>query len=250
MWLPPVMVLPRPARMLPILLHVLTAPGCDPAHVIRSDPAEAGQLGDGRMTDRSVPVAVHGGRAFRPLSAGGTHTCAVTMTYRTLCWGTNSRGQLGDGTVSNRFQPRLVAGGQLFKQVSAGDFHTCAVTTADRAFCWGDGSREQIGDGTNQQRLQPKAVAGGLTFERLSASFRHTCGETSGSRLYCWGSNRYGQLGDGTTIFRRTPWPAGSRSSRSAPVPTIPAARPRTRWPAAGDAMIPARWAPPRSHSG
>ena len=165
----------------------------------------SGQLGDGTRTDRPVPVAVPGGRAFRSLSAGDTHTCAVTMSYRTFCWGTNSRGQLGDGTLSNRLQPRLVAGGQLFKQVSAGEFHTCALTTTGQAFCWGDGSRGQIGDGTHEQRLRPKAVAGGLTFGRLSAGFRHTCGETSGNRLYCWGSNRYGQLGDGTTVFRRTP---------------------------------------------
>ncbi len=165
----------------------------------------SGQLGDGTRTARSVPVAVRGGRAFRSLSAGYTHTCAVTMTYKTFCWGTNSNGQLGDGTLSNRNQPGLVAGGQLFKQVSAGEFHTCAVTTTAQAFCWGEGNRGQIGDGTNEQRLKPKAVAGGLTFDRLSAGFRHTCGETSGNQLYCWGSNRYGQLGDGTTVFRRTP---------------------------------------------
>jgi alpha-tubulin suppressor-like RCC1 family protein len=164
-----------------------------------------GQLGAGPGLVRLTPVAVSGGRAFRLLSAGVSHTCAVTMTYQTFCWGRNQYGQLGDGTTDARFEPRLVAGGHLFSQVSAGQFHTCAVTTNDRAFCWGDGRRGQIGDGYNYVRLKPQAVAGGLSFGRVSAGLKFTCGETNADRVYCWGSNRYGQLGDGTTIFRRTP---------------------------------------------
>jgi alpha-tubulin suppressor-like RCC1 family protein len=218
---------------------------------------ESGQLGDGTITDRLAPVLVAGGRQFRQLDAGTSHTCGVTYTDRkAYCWGSNGSGELGDGTISNRLKPTAVAGGRQFRQVSigwshtcgvttadevfcwgldsqgqigdgseitnrrspvrvasaahfrqvdAGFAHTCAVTTDDRAFCWGDGRSGQVGDGKALRRFTPRAVAGGLHFSRVSTGNFHTCGETTGNRAYCWGNNVYGQAGDGTTTGRLAP---------------------------------------------
>jgi alpha-tubulin suppressor-like RCC1 family protein len=157
---------------------------------------EHGELGDGTVSQRLIPVPVVGNRTFRQVSAGNWHTCGVTTSNVAYCWGRDSDGQLGNDDVrASKAKPALVAGGHQFRQLAAGMNHTCAVTTADQAFCWGSGG--QIGDGKTVDRYTPRAVVGGLSFSRVSTGLFHTCGETPTNRAYCWGSNGLGQLGNG-----------------------------------------------------
>ena len=44
------------------------------------------------------------------LSALNAHTCALTSTNESWCWGLNTAGQLGNGVSSDRYVPTLVAG--------------------------------------------------------------------------------------------------------------------------------------------
>jgi alpha-tubulin suppressor-like RCC1 family protein len=57
-----------------------------------------GQLGDGTRTNRNSPVDVVRlpGR-ISSVSAGYSHTCALTVGGGVKCWGKNYWGQLGDG---------------------------------------------------------------------------------------------------------------------------------------------------------
>lgn len=162
-----------------------------------------GQLGDGTRTDRLLPVAVSGGRAFREITRAAFHTCGVTTSFRAYCWGSDNDGQLGDGSERrDRLTPSAVAGDRAFAQIDAGSTTTCAVTTGDRAFCWGTGA---IGDGSRLPRFTPRAVAGGLSFERVTSGNGHACGESTTNQAYCWGQNGSGQLGDGSTVERLRP---------------------------------------------
>ncbi len=46
------------------------------------------------------------GLSSRQVSAGGeSHTCGVTTSDVTYCWGSNLYGQLGDGTTTPRLRP-------------------------------------------------------------------------------------------------------------------------------------------------
>jgi alpha-tubulin suppressor-like RCC1 family protein len=167
-----------------------------------------GQLGNGSRASSSVPVPVAGGRQFRQVTTGFSHTCGVTPTGPAYCWGWKVLGQTGDNDGSKaqwHLTPTLVAGGKRYIQIDAGRDHTCAVTTDYRAYCWGDGRSGQVGDGKTYLRFEPRAVAGGVSFERVSAGWGHTCGETTVNRAYCWGDNTLGELGDGTTTQRLTP---------------------------------------------
>jgi alpha-tubulin suppressor-like RCC1 family protein len=169
-----------------------------------------GQLGDGTLSfGEPAPVAVVGQLQFRQVSAGGSHTCAVTTDDRAYCWGRNIQGQVGDSTEPSwRPRPTRVAGTRQWRQIDAGLVHTCAVTTSDRAFCWGNGRAGQLGTGKAYLSFWPRAVSGGLRFKRVTAGVFHTCGETTTNRAYCWGGtsyNNFGQLGDGTTTGRLTP---------------------------------------------
>ena len=156
-------------------------------------------------------------RQWAQLSIGGSHACAVTVTGRAYCWGSNASGQIGDGTFGvDRKAPVPVDTStgltiSNVRQISAGASHTCAVTTTGRAYCWGSNASGQIGDNTTgTNRLTPTAVdtSTGLTsttVATLAAGSQHTCAVTVSGQAYCWGYNTRGQLGDTTTSQRTTP---------------------------------------------
>jgi alpha-tubulin suppressor-like RCC1 family protein len=167
-----------------------------------------GQLGDGSRTIRLKPVDVVGlTSGVIAISAGKTHTCAVTSSGGIKCWGGNVRGQLGDNTIKDRDIPINVVGlASGVMNVSAGGWHTCALTEGGGVKCWGWNYRGQLGDNTTTIRKYPDDVVG-LTSGVLAVVVgrEHTCAVTDSGGVKCWGLNNYGQLGDNTTENRLTP---------------------------------------------
>lgn len=65
-----------------------------------------GQLGDGTLTDRGVPVDVTGlTSGVAAISVGSGHTCARLLDGEILCWGSNDSGELGNGTLDDAVVP-------------------------------------------------------------------------------------------------------------------------------------------------
>ncbi|MEI7441268.1 MAG: hypothetical protein WCK43_06510, partial [bacterium] len=95
------------------------------------------------QVERPTLISIPG--SATQISAGHSHSCALTSTGDIWCWGNNSNRQLGNPskTTSISRDPVIVVhGGQMeagekFKYVSAGSLHTCAITTKDDIFCWG-----------------------------------------------------------------------------------------------------------------
>lgn len=170
---------------------------------------DSGQLGVNPFApgvDGPAPVA--GGKLFRTVEAGLTHSCGMSYPdNRAFCWGLNNRGQLGDGTTGSRPTPVAVVGLRQFRQVVVGYYHSCGVTTANWAYCWGDSQFGQVGDSSAAwKRLTPVRVAGTRQFRQIATGSYHTCAVTAAdNRGYCWGRNDAGQIGDGTLSPRR--WP-------------------------------------------
>ena len=169
-----------------------------------------GRLGDGTAINRTAPSAVAGLTAVSSVSAGTSHSCAVTVSGTVSCWGSNASGQLGDPTLTARSTAAPVSGQLSWSTVSAGGAHSCAITTAGVAHCWGSNIYGQVGDGTSgSTRTVPFPVydTGTTKWAMVSSGGRHTCGVTQTGSGYCWGYNGSGQLGDG--------------SSTSLPMPTL-----------------------------
>jgi alpha-tubulin suppressor-like RCC1 family protein len=138
---------------------------------------------------------------FSQVSAGGSHTCGLTVNNRAYCWGSNQEGQLGNGKPGSQAKPVAVASGLQFVQISAGYQHTCARTSTDRVYCWGQNQDGELGDGTMLGRSTPVLAGGGRRFTHVRAGTYHTCAVNANNVAFCWGQNYDGELGDKDAEF-------------------------------------------------
>jgi alpha-tubulin suppressor-like RCC1 family protein len=168
-----------------------------------------GLLGDGGTEPVSyVPVYVKGLAGVKSLVDNygvSPLVCAVLVTGRVECWGSNQSGMLGDGgteaisgtpvTVRNIADAKSVF---TFESGAA-----CAILTTGHVDCWGYNAQGQLGDGSIKSSGAPVAVHGVSHAPSLSDVTSLSGGDLSICALLgsggvdCWGGNNYGALGNG-----------------------------------------------------
>ena len=128
----------------------------------------SGQLGDLTTTYSQIPVAVKAdgvlsGKSIAQVSAGVSHTCAVTTDGLAYCWGDNANGQLGDGTITQSTVPVAVStagvlANKKVAQITAASSSSCAITNEGLAYCWGSNSNGRLGNSSTVDSYAPVAV--------------------------------------------------------------------------------------------
>ena len=159
-----------------------------------------GELGDGTITDRNIPVKIMDN--VTSVSLGGTHSAAITNNGSLYTWGNNKYGQLGgNGTKSKRTKPVKIMDNVI--SVSLGLIHSAAITKDGSLYMWGNNICGQLGDGTTTDRFTPVKIMDNVASVSLGTG--ESAAITKDGSLYMWGNNGCGQLGDGTTDNKTRP---------------------------------------------
>src|ERR1035441_6305864 len=179
-----------------------------------------GQLGNGKASDSSVPVAVDtsgvlAGQALTQITAGWYDTCALDASGAAYCWGYNADGELGDGKAGDSSVPVAVdtsgvLAGRPLTQIAPGWIDACAVDTAGAAYCWGYNADGELGDGKASDSSVPVAVdtsgvLAGRALTQVTAGWYSSCALDAAGAAYCWGYNADGELGNGSTVGSTVP---------------------------------------------
>ena len=101
---------------------------------------QAGVLGNGDLTQTSVPVAIPGLGTVVDVQAGSSHACALQENGDVYCWGANENGEAGqDPTQTNSLDvatrvEQVSGADRLF----VGPNTSCAHTKSGTTWCWGN----------------------------------------------------------------------------------------------------------------
>ena len=208
----------------------------DAGEVLAWGRNNAGQLGDGTVTDRNLPTPI-GLAGITAVDAGAEHSLAVTDERTALAWGRNAQFQLGDGTATDRRTPVTVIDNNLLPifpvaKPSAdplADSDGDGVPDASDAFPFdpayradsdGDGLADEweldhfgnlttagpttdrdgdgLSDGEEFDQGSDPNVAPPIVEDTVATGASHTLALRADGRVLAWGYNGYGQLGNGS----------------------------------------------------
>lgn len=159
-----------------------------------------GQVGDGTMTSRSLPVQVTGLTNVVAVAAGHDHSLALRSDGTVWAWGQTA---VGDGAGGDRLAPVQVVGLTGTTSLSAGYGHSTALDASGNLRTWGNNTNGQLGDGTTMYRDAPVQVLSNVL--QAAAGAEHVIAVKLNGSVWAWGRNSDGQLGDGTTTGRLVP---------------------------------------------
>jgi alpha-tubulin suppressor-like RCC1 family protein len=165
---------------------------------------DAGQLGQGDVATRAVPVKVTLPAAAIAIAAGRVHSVAVLSGGAVYTWGANTFGQLGDGGREAKASPVAVAGLDGVVGVAAGKDHTLALRSDGTVRAWGANASGQLGDGSfKPSRVPVVSALSGIA--RIRAGGDQSFAISTRRALYAWGENGDGQLGLGSAVDAGVP---------------------------------------------
>ena len=147
----------------------------------------------------TIPV---GAITATSISAGKSHSTAITTNNQLYSWGDNTYGELGDSTTINRSSPVQI-GTSSWSQVSAGGTHTVGIESDGSLLAWGYNNYGQLGLNTPYS---------GIYYTQVSEGPTHTLAIRNDGALFVWGRNDLGQLGTSDTVDRSSPVQIGTSS--------------------------------------
>jgi len=165
-----------------------------------------GRLGHGDTQSSLLPKKVEalGGQRVVAVSAGGSHSFALTADGSVWSWGGGDYGRLGHGDEQDQLLPKKVEAlaGQRVVAVSAGLVHSLALTGDGFLWSWGKGEEGRLGHGDVQEQLLPKKVEAFVDRRviAVSAEAMHSLAVTDDGAVFTWGKGEAGCLGHGEDL--------------------------------------------------
>ena len=170
-----------------------------------------------------VPVEITD-LAFRSISAGTYHTCAVRSDNEKIeCWG---RDELAEVPSELR--------DEQFRSVNVSTYFSCGITTSNRVRCWGPSmlNDPDSNDPVRPYNLNQFHVPSEFTdaeFVDVSASRWHACATNADGLVLCWGADadpstpKIDIYSGSAIINTRQAWvPQSFRASLPPPTPPTP----------------------------
>jgi alpha-tubulin suppressor-like RCC1 family protein len=164
-----------------------------------------GQLGDGTLTQRVLPVNVSTLSSVLTIASGNAHSLAVKSDGTLWAWGYNGNGQLGDGSLNQHTSPVQVTALSGIIAAASGYAHSLALKSDGTVWAWGLNSNGQLGDNTTTQHTSPVQVSTLSGIVAIAAGDSHSLAVKSDGTVWAWGYNGNNQLGDGTNTQRPLP---------------------------------------------
>ena len=151
---------------------------------------DAGQLGDGTLTSRSVARLVKVGGPAISVAGSAVHGCAVRADHHLVCWGTDEGGQFGTTSISGT-PPMEIPGVTDAVSVAAGIDYTCYLHQAGTVDCLGTFM-------SSDQRVAPFAVDTSSleNVVAIAGGFLAACALIEDGTVKCWGAGPLGELGN------------------------------------------------------
>lgn len=134
------------------------------------------------------PVRVTGIDSAMAISAGYSHSLALTSDGMVWAWGNNWYGALGDGGRSiERSRPAVVPGLDSVRTIAAGADHSLALTSGGSVWTWGRNDLGQLGDGTCTGRRSPVQTIGLDGVLAIAAGQDHSLALRADGTVWSWG---------------------------------------------------------------
>jgi alpha-tubulin suppressor-like RCC1 family protein len=168
-----------------------------------------GELGLGDNTHRNTfkEVSSLNGKNIIALSAGRSHSLALSNNGKVYAAGANSDGQLGlgDNTHRNTFNGVTSISG-ITSIFAAGGSHSLALSSDGKVYAAGVNNHGQLGlgDTANRNTFTKVSLLNDKNITALSAGQFHSLALSNDGKVYAAGDNDYGQLGLGDNTDRNT----------------------------------------------
>ena len=168
----------------------------------------AGQLGIGNTTDKSVPVEIPGLTNVVAVGAGNNFSLFLKSDGSVWGCGDNSAGQLVTGSTTSSLSPVRSPYLSNISAMSVGAFHALFIRNNGTVLGCGNNTRGELGLGFNaaQYVTTPVVPGGSMTnTAAVSAGASFSLFLQNDGTVLVTGANDVGQLGLGNTIDRNTP---------------------------------------------
>ena len=145
------------------------------------------------------------------ISAGFSHTLAVTTAGTLFAWGNNASGEVGDNTVVTVWSPTQIGASTNWTSVAGmkGMAASFAINSLGGLWAWGVNTTGQLGDNTTISRSSPVQI-GANVWSKVETGSSHTMAIRTDGTLWAWGLNSLAQLGLGDIASRSSPVQVGT----------------------------------------